>query len=652
MRLSIERYIYGAAAFRRLKIMSTLRSAVVLLWTTVGIRAGAAAQSQPYFADGRDADPVCRRINAQLADRPKEVRFGVHINSDGYIYFSTNNAAWLNKFFLPGMAVTADIISMDRYDCGHAISGTGVIKGFVLPPVSEEKFRESQTELVPGYLAIRIGRIPAALRKKELEANLVVLYQDKIAFYSRFFDIPESVLDILPMGLFTDSLVRSTTHLGDSLFERPVTYEQVTRLVVPFAKNRADIDVDMLRRIYDSLRLDRALIKMLEIRAYTSVEGPEAINKRLAGERAKAVIRAWKKFQPGLNRISVQTGEDWLEFNQGLPRFTHSSYASLSKAGMKLKLLDPVVADSLETILATERKVVVTVYFERKSAFERVKRDSITGMFRRAIAAKNIGRARMIQKEIFERIRDNRLPADFLNRLEVPQTVDFWELQFDRISYSYWLTLFDEREALEALGKIRMQDSTIGRVNYNICALNLVLWHWFPDSTRDTVEVLGIINRLEGQGIYPSLVKRMKVNYYILMSQDFMAQYKYEQKDAALSFIRKYYVGMSLTDVDRYSLAQCFSFYAQPDWAMEMIESRIDQLDVSDDLLFYYINLCFFRPAEYGSDRLRKAMVNASNLDRARFCRFFHSIDAGGAGMQLLEEPFFRDFFCEDCRSR
>ena len=88
---------------------------------------------------------------------------------------------------------------------------------------------------------------------------------------------------------------------------------------------------------------------------------------------------------------------------------------------------------------------------------------------------------------------------------------------------------------------------------------------------------------------------------------------------------------------------------AMDDWARELIEVRIDKLDVSEDLLFYYVNLGFFRSAQYGSEKFRKALLNASVINRERFCQYFHAVGRGGVGMQLLENNMLRQLYCESC---
>jgi hypothetical protein len=320
----------------------------------------------------------------------------------------------------------------------------------------------------------------------------------------------------------------------------------------------------------------------------------------------------------------------------------------LSRAEIKVRLLDTLFADSLEPILAKERKAILTLYYGPKTGSEEVKNQELLTSFAGAIREKKINQARTMQKEIFERIADQRLPESYLDKLEIPQAKAFWELLNDRVIYKYRLNLSDESDALEAFRKIRMLDPANGKINYNICALTIFQWHASGQSTN-LQQLLADINRLAEQGINRSLIRRMLVNYHILLSVDLLRKYKYEEKDQSVLFIKENYETLPLTDEDRYSLAKYFTFYSQDQWAVDLIARRIDQLDVSEDLVFYYVNLGFFKPDNYRGEKFSRALLNAATLNKERFCRFFNPINKGGASMQLLEEGLFRKLYCENC---
>jgi hypothetical protein len=82
---------------------------------------------------------------------------------------------------------------------------------------------------------------------------------------------------------------------------------------------------------------------------------------------------------------------------------------------------------------------------------------------------------------------------------------------------------------------------------------------------------------------------------------------------------------------------------------MDAIRPRVNQLDAGENIIFYFINLCFFDSGTYESNDFANAVLNAANLNRARFCQFFQPGDRGGASIQLLESGILRKYNCDNC---
>jgi len=197
--------------------------------------------------------------------------------------------------------------------------------------------------------------------------------------------------------------------------------------------------------------------------------------------------------------------------------------------------------------------------------------------------------------------------------------------------------------------QIRKLDSANGKLNYNICVLTFFTWQFGDDSMSRKI-IPHYIENLVKQGIPDVLVKRMKINYFILKSEDQLNDFDYPGKDSSIAEIKRIYGKIHLNDEDIYSLAKYYSFYSHSEWAEEIITPRINDINVSEDLVFYYLNLLFFQPAEYESDEFNAACQNAVNLNRARFCNFFKSTSNGGASMQLLEYDGIKKMYCSECK--
>lgn len=366
-------------------------------------------------------------------------------------------------------------------------------------------------------------------------------------------------------------------------------------------------------------------------------------------KRGEAILNALQQFQPGKGSMRVLPAENWLEFFTDIEGTEFEWLNEWSKTSIKQKLTDPVLLKKIEPILAKHRKVVAVFLLEERSAAVSVSDTSIEGEFKKAIIAKDIPRARLLQRELMERVIEGKLPMEYANRLEVPKTKEFSPVLNDREAYKYMLRATTEYEALENFIELKKLDPQNGRIGYNICAIRFFAWQYAGD-TMSSKLLLKEINALSSQGIHPNLVKRMLINYYILASEDQLKVFNYNGKDSSVTAIRNLYKGVPMTDEDIYSMARYFSFYAHREWALEITEPRIDKIDVSEDLVFYYLNLLFFDESSYESPSFEKACLNAVNLNRERFCRFFTPNHQQGAGIQLLEDENIKFRYCENCK--
>lgn len=601
----------------------------------------------PYgLIDGQNS-VYCETCNALISEMPAEVLFGIDIKEDGDVYFSMNNKEWFNKIITVSTnGISVDIVSKDRYDCNKETS-TKLLRGFLLKPIYKSQLLSTMQELQPGNVYIKIGTLPPNLLHKEVEGNLVILNGNQICYYTNFVNINRDAWNLLPMGLFTDTLIQASSYSEDQ--KDFFTYNRKVQVTIPFLRGKAVYDINDIKPLYDSLHLIDFEIRKIEIRAYSSVEGTEKVNKTLMQDRANAMIKALQQFQPSLQRIKIITAENWLEFFQDIRGTKYEELSTLSKVEIKQKLSDKIKANELEPLLALHRKAIITVYLENKTTIAEITNNDIVSEFEKAVNNKKVTRARIIQKELVERIIDNKLPIEYIDQLEIPKTKDYFSLMNDREVYRYLLHTTSEYEALENFLEIKKLEPNNGQINYNICALRFFIWQYGGDSIN-TKSLYSDIYLLYKQTIDSSLVKRMLINYHILKCQEYLQQFKYTAKDEELKKIRDTYRELKLTDDEIFSLAKYLSFYSHKDWAEELVNPRISKVDVSEDLLFYYLNLEFYHPDKYSSDDFHEAVLNAINLNRQKFCTFFSSYNKGGASMQLLEYEDLKEFYCESCK--
>jgi len=185
-------------------------------------------------------------------------------------------------------------------------------------------------------------------------------------------------------------------------------------------------------------------------------------------------------------------------------------------------------------------------------------------------------------------------------------------------------------------------------VKYNITALKIRLWRYKTIEIDDSA-LKRQIQSLQNYGIPSILISRMLVNYHIVKAENLMRQRDYKNKDVSVKYIHQNYKDIPLSDYDYLSLAQFFSYYANTDLAVELLENKSRSIDIDEDLLFYYINLSIINKQLTKEADYRTILLNAINMNKTRFCQLFNPIETGGVTFQLLEDNYLRNVYCESC---
>jgi hypothetical protein len=609
------------------------------------------AQNIYGLTDGRDKDHRCDECEEIIQNKPKEILFGIHF-INGNVYFSMTNETWFNKIFTqPSDGITVDIVAKDQFDCKKdPLRENKFPKGVFLKPVLLPELKKNLKKEYDGAIMIKLGAIPIELSGKEIEGNLVIVRNRMICYYTNFTNIERSLWNLLDMGLYTDSLVNREEIQNDSTSEpKYFSYTKKITVVVPFGRGKSDFLAEDIKPLYDSLNLAAYSVKKIVVRSFSSVEGAYEVNVKLQQQRAQNITKAIQNFQKKKIRTEILSAENWVEFMQDVSRSPQKELATLSKFEIKKKLTDKALLSELEPLLSKHRKAVITIFANEKNTADDIPDKDMISSFQKAITQKDLDKAILIQRSIFERVRDNNLPAPYFDNLEIPTEKAFSRLLNDREIYKYFLNEIYEDEAIENLKELEKLDPDNGKIKYNICALQIVLWQ-FNDSLVDKAKLLSQIKGLSKYGIREGLVKRMLVNYNIILAEIHLKNENYEAKDKVLFEIKENYMDKSFTDRDLLSLGKYFSEYAQYEWADEIIAPRMNKLDVDEDLLFFYVNLCIFTQKDFTEDTYFNMLLNAININNTRFCRFFNSIDKGGISMQLLLDAFWKKIYCENCR--
>ncbi len=589
----------------------------------------------------------CQSCLQIFRQRPKEVQFSIKREKNN-LYFQTNDKKWFNLLFKnAGDGIAVDVVAKDRYSCDIEMITPSQIKGKLLKPVYASKLKSGLKPYGDNGFRILVGRISDTDINKELEYNILFLSNKYLCNYYVIYDLESYQWDLLDMGMYLDSLTYNTKKIKASAKEGYILRNKTLKFKIPFEKNKSEYSQEDIKPIYDSLRLTDFNIKRINIKAYSSVEGSLERNIELQEQRANSIVAALQSFQKPTIKTEVSSSENWVEFLNDIKGTKFENLAQLKKTQVKGKLVG-AFSKEMEPILQFHRKAVLELELEKKDKYKLMSPEELISKFNASIKAENLDEAIEIQNSLFEKLKHKETSPNILKRMEVPNQEKYIRILNKNSVYKYALNVrqilivYNELLALEKLAAKNVE------VKYNIAAIKIKLWR-FKAIEINEAKLKNQIYTLKNYGIAPSLISRMMVNFHIIKAENLMRKRDYDNKDKSVSFIRNNYKKFSLSDYDYLSLAQFFSYYANVDMAVELLDKKARSIDIDEDLLFYYLNLTLIKTELTQEDDYRTILLNAINMNKSRFCKLFNAVEDGGVTFQLLADAYLRGTYCENC---
>lgn len=596
---------------------------------------------------GNDRDVKCQQCLQIFRQTPKEVQFSIKRERDN-LYFETNDKKWFNILFAnTGDGLAVDIVLKDRYACDVETVDRTQIRGYLLKPIYSQKLRSGLKLNGDNLYRVHVGRVPEGFVNDEQEYNILFLSNKNLCQYYTIYDLESYPWDLLDMGMYLDTLTYNPKEVKSSAKEGFVMRNKTLKFKIPFEKNKSNYSQEDIKPIYDSLRLTDFNIKAINIKAYSSVEGRASRNIELQELRAKSIVAALQAFQKPTIKTEVTSSENWVEFLNDIKGTKYEDLSELSKSEVKSRIVGSF-STQLEPILKNHRKAVLELELERKYKYKDDSANSLLTKFNEAIATSKLEEAREIQNSIFEKLKEKETSPSILRKMNIPKQAKFAKIFNKNSAYRYMLNV---RQAMIVYNELLELEKLVpkdGEVKYNIAAVKLKLWR-FKAIEVDEIKLKNQISVLRNYDIDGSLTSRMMVNYHIIKAENLMRARDYKNKDKSVEYINNNYKKFTLSNYDYLSLAQFFSYYADTDLSVSLLEDKARSIDIDENLLFYYLNLTMVNINLTNDLNYRTIMLNAINMNKVRFCKLFNAIEDGGVTFQLLEDDFLRTTYCENC---
>jgi hypothetical protein len=449
------------------------------------------------------------------------------------------------------------------------------------------------------------------------------------------------------MGMYLDSLTYKNA-LDTSKDIEGFTLENKTlQFKIPFEKNKFNYLPEDIKPLYDSLNLTDFTIKKIKINAYSSVEGNLERNIELQEKRANSIVSALQAFQKPTIVTEVSSSENWVEFLNDISNTNYANLKDLSKAEIKAKLVGDFSTE-LESYLKKHRKAVIILELEKKDKYKTKSSNELLNLFNNSVAESDIKEALEIQNSIFQKLKDTEIDPSFLDKMVVPQQAKCAVILNKNAVINYIVKeayLLISYNQLKRLEKLFPKD---GKIKYNLAVLKFKMWRYKAQKVDEVAFKKEILD-LQNYGISLPLINRMLVNYHIVKSEFFLRKGDYTNKDKSVNYIYNNYRKFPLLDSDYLSLTQYLAYYSNLEKAISILEEKVKNIEVNEDLLFYYLNLTIIDKKLTQTSNYRTTMLNAVNMNKNRFCKLFNACGNGGVTFQLLDDEFLRNTYCENC---
>lgn len=588
----------------------------------------------------QEQEKVCGEFIKRIKTLPGDVSMGF-LEKDGEVYWGITDETWISKIFGNRDAIAADIVLKSQFPCGqkNLISQSDMPKGELQRPIELREAKRSMIVDETGLATFPIAEIPAHLKGQDYEVNMLLIHDGYMCQYTSFYNIPIQEWQLPEMPMFYDSSKANGA---------TVVLEKKLQFVIPFQKNKFTYSEKDIKPLYDSLRLTDYTIKSIRIRAYASVEGSAENNIKLQNNRAEAIAKALEAVQKQEAIKNIIAEENWVEFLEDVEKTEHKSLTSLQRTEIKAKLETGGLAAALEPVLSKHRKAVVELDLEKKSSYLDASPDLLKDAFLDAIEKKDSLKSLEIQEVIITRIRKKQISTELLDSTVIPVEKKFAHLHNNRVAFHAEHST-DINKSLNEFLELKKLFPWKGAIDYNIAVLKLKRWA-ANDTLTTEPELKREITALAKRGIKNVMVKKLLVNYHIILSEVLMEMRDYPGKNMAMKFVFDNHKTLGMKDADLLQLSRYFSAYSRDDWAEKMLNVRVRNLNAEEELVFYYINLTIANPKNVKKASYRSIINNAAGKNPKRFCKMFDAYGKGGINFQLLADDYLKKTYCDVCK--
>lgn len=591
-------------------------------------------------------DKVCKRITKIQDLNAWQKMLYIEENQ---VFLKSENRRELKKILKSnqdGLAV--EFMQKSQFMCGYEniINHNLPTKGILSKKIKTKNiFSTIDASMPNNELLVKLAELPENLDAEDVELNLVIIL-DKCFCAS----VPQSfTIESGNIGYQTRTeLLADTITMYNTFTYKPVADTSDLSFIIPFDKKKYTYKTEDIEPFLKLLNEPDFIINELKISAFTSVEGADKENLGLQRKRAQSIVDALKMRQRDTIKTNIETGYAWEQFKADIRGTQHNILASMSLEEAQLYIQKYELQKKLEPILKNHRfaKIDLNVTYDisgqKETAF-------VLNKFNKAVTIKDMPQALAIQKYILKKLVAKKYDSNILNQMKIPDEQAFAGMAMNNIWANIFIGGQNPVNYVEKIQSLSLLDPKNEYLKFN--SLLCQVEYMAITDERSLNVIQNEIDKLYLSAFPKATIDglNMKFQFKIIRQADTIQTSDRElMVQKCLDRIKKIVEIEEESMSNSLKLANLFILQGDKDFALQLLSPFVVHSDASEDVLFTWLSLCSSKPTLIQSHRFARAMQQARQLNRDRFCKLF---DGQHFPLQVLENLKVKTEYCKYCQS-
>ncbi|MBL4593364.1 MAG: hypothetical protein JKX68_06055, partial [Flavobacteriales bacterium] len=611
---------------------------------------------------GERDSPECVACN-EIVDNAEEISLE---NVKGKMILKTDDVESMFKLInnrKDGFAI--EIVLYEPYDCNNSAYYTDpsrrneqcIYSGQILKPVFKKDLKKGfrskrnwfskikKDEKVKTF-KYKLGKLPKNI-PGYYETNLVVIQKGKVC---RIMHLNGFCVDP-NLNVNLGQLV-----LEDFVHEFPIppikdlvpdVDKKSIVSIVPFERGRSDYDYTDVKPMIDTLTFDKFNVQKIGIKAFTSIEGSEAINKNLQLKRANSIVGAIEKEQKKEIPNTIASMPNWKLFHEQIK--AHKELAALkgkSEDEIIEKLKSKDYVEEIEAFLAPQRRaeitmdIVTVINAENREAylahqFKTLIKDILEMYQKKKVITveirKKVMELLLLQNYICYNAEQGNIDKEIIKKIKVPNHLLFNSLKLNELwleskyDKDYWK---DEARMLLLYNRLKVQafDNKSDELStYNFCMLYTNLWKRLAEDQNQPKpsDVDPLVSSLIGLDKRSDKVSKEKIDTLLFNFNAKAVPYYFnngeyqevkERIKEGCTFILGFYAKDGIDEELAFKLAKYFMSYKQYGLAYQVMLPFVHVDEPHHGILMLFAKLSFEHPQEHPESNYADWLIKISNI--------------------------------------